>query len=561
MVDFKEEIVKILQPYLQIEKELIEIPPDSKLGDYGVPCFKFAKIMRKAPAAIAADIAPKLIPTENISKIINVGPYINFFANKTLLSTQILHRIFTEKQNFGNSLDGQNKTVVVDFSSPNIAKPFGIAHIRSTVIGNSLCKLYSALGYKVMRINHLGDWGTQFGKLMVAYRGWGDRKLLEADGIDYLVKIYIEFGDKAKADPKLDEEARKWFSKLEKKDPEAIALWQEFREISLIEFNKYYKELEIEFDAFQGESFYNDKLEPTIEYIRNQNLTEKSEDALIVRLEDVGIPTPLILQKSDEASTYATRDLAAAMYRVNTYHPEKILYVVGAPQQLHFKQVFAVLDKLGLNQGRFVHVPFGNMTFGGQMMSTRKGNFILLRNVLQDTVAEVLKVIDQKNPELPHKDEVAHQVGIGAIIFNDLSNDRVRDVDFNWEKALSFEGETAPYLQYTHARICSIERKAESTIKSECDLNLLKDPIEYEIIKILAQFPAEIQAAAKNFKPNVIGNYLITLAQLFNKFYNQCPILKETLEIRNARLYLIECLRIVLEKGLALMGIHAPIEM
>jgi arginyl-tRNA synthetase len=560
-MDFKEEIIKLFEPIIPIEKELIEIPPDPNLGDFAVPCFKFAKQFRKSPVQIAQEFVDQFGPNDAFLKIEATGPYVNFFINQTILLRNTLTKIYDEKVDYGNTNIGDGKSIVIDYSSPNIAKPFGIMHIRSTVIGNSLYKIFTALGYKCIGVNHLGDWGTQFGKLMVAYRMWGDEDQLQEKGIDYLVKIYIEFVDKAKDDPTLDDQARVWFKKLEDKDPEAVELWQRFRDLSLAEFDKYYEELEIKFDYVQGESFYNDQLEPTIEYIQNTIETQISDGALIIPLSDVGIETPVILRKSDEASTYHTRDLSAALYRIRTFNPVKIIYVVGAPQQLHFRQLFAVLGKLGEDQDRFIHVPFGNIKYEGEMMSTRKGNFVLLRDVIHKSVDLALQIIEEKNPELENKEEIAKQIGIGAVIFGDLSNDRVRDIDFSWEDVLNFEGETAPYLQYTHARICSIERKAEMDIRSDVNFELLKDPIEFELIKTLERFPTEIIEAAKAYRPNLISNYLIALAQSFNRFYNNCPIIKEEPELRDARLLLADSVKIVIAKGLSLMGIHAPQEM
>jgi len=459
-MDFKEEIVNILKPLVQIDVNLIEIPPDSKLGDYTVPCFKLAKQLKKAPQLIAEDLAKQLHSTDIFSQIKSTGAYLNFFINKTFYIGQLLSKVHKENQKYGNSKIGKGRNIVVDYSSPNIAKPFGIAHIRSTVIGNAICKIYAALGYNIIGVNHLGDWGTQFGKLMVAYLDWGDPKRLEKEGIDYLVEIYIEFGNKEKTDSSLDDKARAWFKKLEDKDPKAVELWDKFRNLSLIEFNKYYEELEIKFDYFQGESFYNDQLESTVDFVKSKVPTEISEGALIVNLKPKGIDTPLLLRKSDGATTYHTRDLAAALYRIKTWNPEKIVYVVGSPQKLHFNQLFTTLEMMGYKRNTFMHVDFGNMTYEGQMMSTRHGNFVRLSEVISKSIELAKKTIDQKNPDLKNKDAIARQVGIGAIIFGDLSNDRTRDVDFTWEKALNFDGETAPYLQYTHARKCRILRKA-----------------------------------------------------------------------------------------------------
>lgn len=560
-MDFKEEIVKLLKPVIEIDTGLIEEPPDPNLGDFAIPCFKFSKELKKSPVKIAEEFAVKIKPNEIFAEIKNTGPYLNFFVNRSILTEEILSKIFTEKEKYGEFDIGKGRHVVVDYSSPNIAKPFGIAHIRSTVIGSSICKIYDALGYKSVGINHLGDWGTQFGKLMVAYNKWGNPELLKKDGINYLVKIYVEFGQKAKEDPQLDVEARKWFKMLEDGKPKAVSLWKKFREMSMNEFNKYYDLLGIKFDYVQGEAFYNNQLEKTVEYIKKKVPTEISDGALIVDLKSKGIKTPLLLRKSDGATTYHTRDLAAALYRLRTFDPAKILYVVGTPQKLHFKQLYAVLSLIGEDATRFTHVNFGNMTYEGQMMSTRAGNFVELKEVLDRAVELAKETIEQKNANLKNKEEVARQVGVGAIIFGDLSNDRTRDVEFNWKKALSFEGETAPYLQYTHARICSIERKASVNIKGKINVELLAEPFEFDLVKLLEKFPGVVLESAKTYKPNLIANYLISVAQTFNKFYNKCPIIKEKAELKNARLLLADCTRFVIEKGLALLGIEAPSEM
>lgn len=560
-MDFKEEIVKLLKPVIEIDTGLIEEPPDPNLGDFAIPCFKFSKELKKSPVKIAEEFAVKIKPNEIFAEIKNTGPYLNFFVNRSILTEEILSKIFTEKEKYGEFDIGKGRHVVVDYSSPNIAKPFGIAHIRSTVIGSSICKIYDALGYKSVGINHLGDWGTQFGKLMVAYNKWGNPELLKKDGINYLVKIYVEFGQKAKEDPQLDVEARKWFKMLEDGKPKAVSLWKKFREMSMNEFNKYYDLLGIKFDYVQGEAFYNNQLEKTVEYIKKKVPTEISDGALIVDLKSKGIKTPLLLRKSDGATTYHTRDLAAALYRLRTFDPAKILYVVGTPQKLHFKQLYAALSLIGEDATRFTHINFGNMTYEGQMMSTRAGNFVELKEVLDRAVELAKETIEQKNANLKNKEEVARQVGVGAIIFGDLSNDRTRDVEFNWKKALSFEGETAPYLQYTHARICSIERKAGVNIKGKINAELLAEPFEFDLVKLLGKFPGVVLEAAKTYKPNLIANYLISVGQTFNKFYNKCPIIKEKPELKNARLLLADCTRIVIEKGLALLGIEAPSEM
>lgn len=560
-MNFKGELIKHLKPLLEIEEKIIEIPPDSKLGDFSVPCFRFAKILKKSPVKIAEETVKNLKSNEIFSKIINAGSYINFFVNKSLYIKTILEEIYDKQDNYGNFEVGNGKNIVIDYSSPNIAKPFTVAHIRSTVIGNSICKIYSTLGYNTIGINHLGDWGTQFGKLMVAYKNWGNRKEFEVDGINYLLKIYVEFGDKAKKNPELNAQAREWFKKLEDDDPEAKSLWKEFRDMSLIEFNKYYDELGIKFDYYQGESFYNDQLDSTVDYVESKVKTEISEGAVIIDLKPKKIKTPLLLRKSDGATTYHTRDIAAALYRIKNYTPDKVIYVVAAMQKLHFKQLFTVLGMLGKDINKFAHVEFGIMTIEGEKISTRGGKFILLRDVIDKAKELSLKIIDEKNPDLKDKENIARQVGIGAIIFGDLSNDRTRNVDFTWKKAISFEGETSPYIQYTHARACSIKRKANLLIKKNVNFELLQEDSEIELAKMLGIFPDTILNAEKSLKPHIIASELIAIAQSFNRFYNKCHIINAEPDLRDARLLLADCARIVIKKGLYLLGIEAPEEM
>jgi len=560
-MDFKEEIVKILKPVIDIDISLVEIPSNPDNGDYALPCFKLAGILKKSPNQIAEDLVQKVKNSSLFTKIINVGPYLNFFVNKTLLIKENLQQIYDQGSKYGSSNIGNSKNIVVDFSSPNIAKPFGIAHIRSTVIGNALCKIFSFLSYYVIRINHIGDWGTQFGKLLVAYTKWGDSERLTKEGIDYLVEIYVEFGEKAKGDPILLDEARNWFKKLEDGDFKAIELWKKFRDLSLEEFNRYYKILEIDFDYFHGEAFYNDQLNGTINLVKSKIPTEISQGALIVDLKSKNIETPLILRKSDGATTYHARDIAAALYRIKHFNPEKIIYVVGAPQKLHFMQLFALLEMMGEDRERFAYVDFGSMSYQGEMMSTRHGNFIPLSIVLDKAIEIASRLIEEKNPNLDNKRAVARKIGIGSVIFGDLINDRIHDIEFSWEKAVNLKGETAPYLQYTHARICSIKRKADLAIEKDVSFELLRTDIEFELVKILGKFPSKIKKASNLYKPSIIANYLIKVGQTFNKFYEKCNIIKERPKLRDARLLLAECTRIVIENGLSLLGIHSPKEM
>jgi arginyl-tRNA synthetase len=552
---FEDEIKELLKEYE--ENIILEIPPEPNMGDYAFPCFNLAKQLKKSPAEIAKEIASKIKPTENIEKIEAKGPYINFFINNRKRAELVLTEIRKKKRKYGSAKEG--KIIVIDFSAPNIAKPFGIGHLRSTVIGNSLYKIYSFLGYRCIGVNHLGDWGTQFGKLIVAYKKWGEEKELEKDPIKYLYSLYVKFHTEAEKDAALEDEARLWFKKLEDGDKEATELWETFKDLSLEEFKKHYKKLEIKFDSYEGESFYNKMLDKTIEIIKSKTETEINDDALIVNLKEYNMP-PLILRKSDEASTYATRELVAALYRVEGYKPDKILYVVGTTQQLHFQQVFKVLELMGYKKEMFEHINFGTMSFKEGKMSTRKGNIIFLEEVLERAISLAKSIIDEKNPKLKKKKRVAEMVATGAVIFADLRNDRIKDVVFDWDKILSFEGETGPYVQYTHARCCSVIKKAKK-IQNKADLKFLVQPEETEVIKLLEMFPKTVRDAASHNKPHIIANYLIALCQSFNNFYQKHTIISMENEYSDARLILTDCVRIVLKTGIELLGIRAPKEM
>ncbi|HME87476.1 MAG TPA: arginine--tRNA ligase [Candidatus Nanoarchaeia archaeon] len=556
-MDFRQIIADALKK--ELGKDIVlEVPPDAAMGDFAYPCFELSKEMKKSPMQIAQELSKKLPSIVGVSEVKAIGPYVNFFVDKQSLMKDTLLKVFDEKEKYGGSSIGKGKTIVIDYSSPNIAKPFGIAHIRSTVIGNSLYKIYGKLGYKVVRVNHLGDWGTQFGKLIVAYKNWGEGEKLASHGIGHLVDLYIKFGEEAKLNPVMEDEARSWFKRLEDGDKEALKLWELFREMSLQEFDKYYKRLHVEFDSYSGEAFYNDKVEGTIKHISSKTETKLDDGALIVDLKQYNMP-PVLLRKSNETSTYHARDLAAIFYRLKEYKPEKILYVVDARQQLHFQQLFKVMELSGEDKRKLEHLQFGLMTYEGSAMSTRAGNFVLLEEVLDKAIELALSTIDKKNPALKNKHTVAEQVGIGAIIFGDLVNDRARDVDFTWDKALDFEGETGPYLQYTHARMCSLLRKSEKKISSKIDFSMLNN--EKELIKALHNFNEAIMQAHTNNKPHVIARYLLDVAQLFNSYYQNNPILKEEEKIKSARLLVVDCVRQVLKNGLELLGLEAPEEM
>jgi len=564
-MNFQQEIIKLLTKNTKLKEEeistLLSTPPDPKLGDYAFPCFTLGK----NPQEQAQNIKKQIKLPKFLSKIETAGPYLNFSLNPRHLAETTLTKIHQEKSNYGKQNIGKNKKIVIDFSSPNIAKPFGIGHLRSTVIGNSLSKILHSLNYHPIGVNHLGDWGTQFGKLIVAYKKWGKPAQLKKDPIKYLLKLYVKFHKEAEKKPQLEDKARIWFKKLEDGNKEALALWEDFRELSLDEFNRIYHLLDVAFDTYHGEAFYNKMLNKTIKELKNKVKTEISEGALIVNLKKYNLP-PLMLRKSDRATTYATRDLAAALYRLKQYQPEKIIYVVGSEQKLHFQQLFKVLELFDKkNKSKFVHINFGLFRFPEGKISTRKGNIIFLEEVLNKATRLAQKIIKEKNPNLKNKKEIAQIVGLGAIIFADLSNDRIRDVQFNWERFLSFEGETAPYLQYTYARACSILRKAKKeqnqNISPKINFETFNHPEEITALKLLYQFPETIIKSAQTYKPHHLANYLIKLAQSFNEFYHKCPVISDQKHIMKARLLLVDSTRQVLENGLKLLGIKAPEEM
>ncbi len=561
---YKKELAVFLAPFTGMEPEeieaLIEIPPNSEMGDFAFPCYRLAGLYKKPPAVIAAELKNKVAENELFPKVTNEGPYLNFVIDRPRLAKDILTKIRMEKENYGAADVGRRGKVVIDYSSPNIAKPFGVGHLRSTVIGHSLCRIYNFLNYQSVGINHLGDWGTQFGKIISAFKRWGKKESLQEDPIKYLFELYVRFHREAELNPDLDEEGRYWFKKLEDGDPEALSLWQDFREMSLREFKRIYSLLGIEFDCYQGESFYNDMLDATIREIIERGITQESQGALIV---DLGkeLP-PCLLRKKDGATLYVTRDLSAVMYRYKKYGFVKALYVVGADQKLHFQQFFRVLELMGKEwASRCFHIPFGLVRFKDGKMSTRKGKVVLLEEVLNKAITLAMDIIKEKNPSLEHKEEVARQVGIGAVIFGDLSNDRIKDVEFDWEKILDFSGETGPYIQYSHARTCSILRKETPGEAIDIKGGLYTAREEEILILTLGRFGQAVERAAEQNKPSVIARYLLDLARDFNHFYHNCPVLKGERETKEARLLLVEAVRQVLANGLYLLGIEAPEEM
>lgn len=538
---------------------LLEKPKKSSMGDLAFPTFSLAKTMRKAPQIIASELVGQ-INNSYFEKVEAVGPYINFFLNKSEISAQVLKEVIKKREDYAQAAIGQGRNIVIDLSSPNIAKPFSIGHLRSTVIGDALSNIFQKLGYETVKINHLGDWGKQFGLLIVAYKKWGSEEAVRVHPIDELLKLYVRINAETKNHPELDEEAREWFRKLENNDEEALALWQWFRDESLMEFNRLYAELGIDFDSYNGEAFYNDKMEEVVQLLAEKGLLEESKGAQVVNLEKYGIEHPALIKKSDGATLYITRDLAAAIYRKRTYDFAKAIYVVGQEQTAHFKQLKAVLAEMGYAWSKDIqHVSFGLVTKNGQKLSTRKGNVILLEPTIAEAVKRSLAQIDTKNPDLVNKEAVAHAVGVGAIKFYDLKTDRTNGYDFDLEAMVSFEGETGPYVQYAHARIQSILRKADFQPQAAENYQL-NDTESWEIIKLIQDFPNTIVKAADNFEPSLIARFAIHLAQSFNKYYAHTRILDDSPE-RDSRLALSYATATVLKEALALLGVEAPNEM
>jgi arginyl-tRNA synthetase len=562
---FVDDIVQFLEGRLQLDaaelRRSIEVPPSIQLGDYAFPCFPLAKTLRQAPQAIASELARTFQPTALIREARATGPYINFFVDRVAYSQMGLAAIVEQDATYGRSEEGVGKTVVIDYSSPNIAKPFGVGHLRTTVIGHALYRIYTHLGYRVMRINHLGDWGTQFGKLIVAFKRWGSEAELARHAIQTLYELYVRFHTEVETQPELEEEARVWFKRLEDGDPEARAIWQRFRDLSLQEFAHIYDRLGIGFDSQAGESFYEPYLEPTIERIRQAGLATVSDQALMVDLRPYNMP-PCLLRKKDEATLYATRDLAAAIYRYETYTFTKMLYVVGSDQRLHFQQVFKVLELMGFPWAKdCVHVDFGLIKFNDEKMGTRRGNIIFLEDMLDRAVELAEQIVHEKNPTLANTHEVAEAVGIGAVVFADLSTRRIKDINFEWEKVLTFEGETGPYVQYTHARACSLLRKANQPVRADVDCTPLTPDEDFALVRLLVDYPAVLRRAAEHYEPFFVTDYLLTLAEAFNKYYHNYRILTDDVRLREARLLLVKAVQIILHSGLHMLGIKALEEM
>mgnify|MGYP002560220943 CR=1 FL=1 len=566
--DFKQIIAKQISKTIDINEEelesYIETPKDSKNGDYAFPCFRLAKELRKAPPAIANEIKEKIEAVEEIEKIEVAGGYLNFFINKTILAKEVLEEISKAEQ-YGKSEIGKEKNIVIDYSAPNIAKPFHIGHLRSTVIGGALYNIYKYLGYNVTGVNHLGDYGTQFGKLIEGYKMWGKEYDIEKDPINELTKIYIRINEACKNDEQILENCRNNFKKLEDGDSYCVEIWKKFRELSLQEFQKVYDLLGSKFDSWNGESFYSDKMPEVIEILEKTGKLIESQGAKIIDLEDKGINTPCIIEKSNGSTTYATRDLAAILYRSRTYDFDKALYVTSYEQVLHFKQVFEVAKLLGLDEKYtkgLEHVSFGMVLLPEGKMSTREGNIIKLEDLLNEAISRAQEIIEQKNPELENKEEVAKKVGIGAVIFNDMSASRIKDEVFDWNTILNFQGETGPYVQYTYVRTKSVLEKAGYLPKiEEVKVENLADEYSLAILKLIYNFEdVLIQVTDKN-EPSILARYLIDLAKAYSSFYNENKIIVEDKDIQNARVYLTYAVSEVLKQGANLLGIQMPEKM
>ena len=564
MLDFKNIVADEIKKVTNIENiyEYIEIPANKDMGDYSLPCFKLAKELKKAPQMIANDIKEKLkINEEIVSKVEVVNGYLNFYINPLAIAGTVLQEFDAKKESFGDSKIGNNKTIVIDYSSPNIAKPFHIGHLRSTVIGNALYNIYKFLGYNVVGINHLGDYGTQFGKLIEGYKRWGSEYDIENNPIDELTKIYVRINNLCKEDESVLEECRNNFKKLEDGDKYCTELWQKFRDLSLKEFQKVYDLLDVHFDSLNGEAFYSDKMPEIVDILEKTGKLVESEGARVINLDEYNMP-PCIIEKTNGSTTYATRDLAAIMYRARTYNFDKAIYVTSYEQILHFKQVFETAKLLGLDQkytDGLTHVLFGMVQLKTGKMSTREGNIIKLEDLLNEAISRVSKIIEEKNSNLENKEEVAKKVGIGAVIFNDLYNSRIKDEIFDWDTMLNFNGETGPYLQYMYVRTNSVLEKVDKLPEiNEVDINLLQDNASVNLIKEMYNFGNTVKQAAEKNEPYIISRYLINMAQLFSSFYNENKIICEDEKLQAARIYLTYCTNMLLKNGAKLLGIQMP---
>ena len=552
-------------PQLQEDEvcKYLEIPADGTMGDFALPCFFLAKEWRKAPKQIAEEVVQMLNQTKDETIILSVeavNGYVNFHLNKAQYVKVLLERV--QQEQFGVSQCGIGKTICMDYSSPNIAKNFHVGHLRTTVIGNSLYQIFKKQGYQVVRINYLGDWGTQFGKLIVAYKNWSSKELVEEKGIEELLRIYVKFNEEADKNPSLIEEARQWFGKMEQQDEEAIQIWSWFKEISLVEFERIYNILEISFDSYSGESVYMSKVPELVKELQEKNLLQESEGAQIIDLSAEEMP-PCLIIKSNGSTIYTSRDLAAIFHRKELYQFDKCIYVTGSEQALHFKQVFKVIEKMGYDwSAGLIHVPYGLVSMQGAKLSSRTGNIVYAEDILLEAINRSKELIEKKNPSLQDKDVIAKQVGVGAVIFHDLFTQRIKNIDFSWEAVLSFEGNSGPYVQYTYARAKSILRKNKEEYKTkEICYDALTDSASYELIKKLADYPSAVAEAAKQLEPSVLAKYTISVATLFNKFYQENNILNAEEHVKKARLHLVNMTQMIIQECCNLLGITCPEEM
>lgn len=569
MIDFKRKISSNISRILDINEEdiynFIQIPKESNNGDYTFPCFTLAKTLKKSPILIANELKDKIANEDYIENIESVSGYLNFYLNKEIVTKAVFNEFEEKKENYGKMTIGEGKTILIDYSSPNIAKPFHVGHLRSTVIGNALYNIYKFLGYKVVGINHLGDYGTQFGKLIEAYKLWHEEYDIEKNPIDELTKMYIRINELAEKDEEVLERCRNNFKLLENNDKYCVNLWTKFRNLSLKEFQKTYDILGCKFDSLKGEAFYSDKTDEVIEILKKNNKLTLSDDAKIVDLKEDGIDTPCIIQKSNGSSIYAIRDLAAILYRSRTYDYDKAIYVTSYEQSLHFKQIFAVAKYLDLDEkyvNGLIHVPFGMVRLKEGKMSTRKGTIIKLDDILNESISRARKIIEEKNPNLKDIDETSKKVGVGSVIFNDLYNSRIKDEIFDLDAMLNFQGETCPYIQYMYVRIKSILDKVdEKVLLKDINYSKLGDDLSYNIVKLIYNFEEIVKQAAYKNEPYIISRYLIDLSHTYSIFYSQSKILSDDIEERNARLYLINIVGNILEIGCKLLGIEMPSEM
>ncbi len=572
MTDYKKHIAKTIFDLLQQQganvdyltvENAVTVTADDSFGDYAFPCFSLARVMRMSPVVIAENLAKNIVADNIIEKVQPVNGYLNFFINRNNFIWETLAEVAEQGTSYGNDNEGKDKTICIDYSSVNICKSFHIGHLSTTAIGSSLYKIYKALGYNVVGINHLGDYGTQFGKMIVAFKLWGDRKTAEEKGVAELQRLYVKFHQEEVDHPELTEQARQWFVKIEQGDKEASELFEFFKKITLAEVKEIYKRLSVQFDSWNGESFFNDKMQAPLKMLEEKGLITESQGAKIVDLSAYNMP-PCLLVKSDGSSLYATRDIAAAIWRKQEYNFDKCLYVVAYQQNLHFKQFFKVLELAGLDWAKdLVHVAYGMVSLEDGAMSTRKGNVVLLKDVINKSVEKANEIITAKNPNLPNKEKVAEQVGVGAVLFSALENSKIKDITFTFDRVLNFDGETAPYIQYTHARCNSILEKAGTSrfAKINLDMQALDNAETLRLCKLLASFPQAIKDAAHKYEPSIISGLLIDIAQAFNKFYIEHRVISDDLSVQNARLAVVQATKTVLQKGLALLGISAPDQM